>query len=270
MVSQRLPHRRLPQSAPASEMNYSPSMTLSSVRPWGPGTTLALALLLILLLTGIEAVAGFIYAMQFLPEKSTTISMQQWLDVYRELDINGDFLSIILLMRTVIGIGLIIWLCRVRAPAMIRGYLALHSITIRQILFGIITLVIFILCTEVLYNWLDRDSLNDFMQETYESTQHVTILWIAVIVAAPIFEELFFRGFLYAGLSQSRLGNIGTILLTAMIFALSHLQYDWPEMIVVLCLGIILGMARWRSGSVVLPMILHSLNNLAATIQLAS
>lgn len=245
-------------------------MTQDAVRPWGPGTTLTLALLLILLLTGIEALAGLIYATQFLPEGVSPLNIAQLLNAYQQLNINGDFLSLILLMRTLLGIGCIIWLCRLRSAATIRSYLAIRSITPRQIILGVLGLAVLIFCTEALYEWLDRDSLNEFMQETYESTQHVAVLWLAVILAAPIFEELFFRGFMFAGLSHSRLGMPGAILVTAALFAISHLQYDWPEMLVVFLLGIVLGVARWRSGSVILPMILHTLNNLAATIQLAN
>jgi membrane protease YdiL (CAAX protease family) len=95
-------------------------------------------------------------------------------------------------------------------------------------------------------------------------------LWLLVIafcVAAPVTEELFARGFLYRGWSESFLGPVGAILLSSMVWTALHLQYDWFFLGEVFSIGLLLGYLRYRSRSIWLTIILHGLNNLAAVVQ---
>jgi membrane protease YdiL (CAAX protease family) len=67
---------------------------------------------------------------------------------------------------------------------------------------------------------------------------------------------------------QSRLVALwppgAAILLTSTVFALVH--FDPQHVVAVLPIGLYLGWAAWRSGSVWLSMLLHALNNLAAVL----
>jgi hypothetical protein len=86
-----------------------------------------------------------------------------------------------------------------------------------------------------------------------------------LLVAAPLFEELFFRGFLITGLSASALRWYGAVIISSAMWAVIHVQYDLYGMGTVLVLGFILGTARIKSGSVILTMLLHSFTTLVAT-----
>ena len=46
-----------------------------------------------------------------------------------------------------------------------------------------------------------------------------------------------------------------------------HLQYDWFFFGEIFCIGLLFGYLRYRSNSIWLTVILHGLNNLAATLQ---
>ena len=92
-------------------------------------------------------------------------------------------------------------------------------------------------------------------------------IWLAVIVAAPVFEEIFFRGFLFKGLQHSRIGPLGAILVTSLLWATIHLQYDLWDLGIIFALGIFLGFARLKTGSVYATIALHALVNLIATIE---
>jgi membrane protease YdiL (CAAX protease family) len=96
------------------------------------------------------------------------------------------------------------------------------------------------------------------------------LLWVAVVIAGPIFEELFFRGFLLAGFRASFLGPIGAVVLTSASWALIHLQYDAYDMSTIFVVGCVLGASRLKTGSVLLPIGMHILNNLIATIEAAA
>ena len=86
----------------------------------------------------------------------------------------------------------------------------------------------------------------------------------AVVVLAPLGEETLFRGFLYKGIESSRAGPVGAIVVSTVLFAVIHLQYDWYGILGVGVMGLYLGVVRYRCSSVSLTMILHSLANLVA------
>jgi membrane protease YdiL (CAAX protease family) len=95
-------------------------------------------------------------------------------------------------------------------------------------------------------------------------------LWLLVIafcVAAPVSEELFARGFLYRGWSESFLRPAGAILLSSVAWTALHLQYDWFFFGEVFSIGLLLGYLRYRFHSTWLTIFLHGLNNSAAVTQ---
>ena len=86
-------------------------------------------------------------------------------------------------------------------------------------------------------------------------------LALAVLVFAPLFEELFFRGFLFTAFERSRLGAWGAIVAAAGLFALSHAGSGWMGVGSMFLLGAYLGAARHVTGSVRLAVLLHALYN---------
>ena len=45
------------------------------------------------------------------------------------------------------------------------------------------------------------------------------------------------------------------------VFTLMHVQYSWAILLLVLALGVVLGYARTRTGSLAVPIGLHLANN---------
>ncbi len=97
----------------------------------------------------------------------------------------------------------------------------------------------------------------------------VFALACAIVFAAPLTEEIAFRGFLYRGWAASPLGPAGTIVLTSAIWAVMHLQYETFYLVQIFGLGLVFGWLRWRSGSTLLPLLLHVLVNFIALLQTA-
>lgn len=122
------------------------------------------------------------------------------------------------------------------------------------------------------YEWLarllDRPPLPDFMVQFHASAGWLPGLLFAVVVLAPLVEEVLFRGFMLPGLAAGRGGPWGAILVTALVFAVVHTQYDVFDMSAVLALGLLLGAARWYSGSLWLALGLHVAINGVAAAQL--
>ena len=116
---------------------------------------------------------------------------------------------------------------------------------------------------------LGRPVIPEFMIDAYQTAGFVPLLWVALVVMAPVFEEIFFRGFIFPGIRNSRLGVTGAIVLTSLAWAACHVQYDLYHMTVIFGMGIVLGVARWRTESVYPPMATHAALNLVATVQVA-
>jgi membrane protease YdiL (CAAX protease family) len=90
---------------------------------------------------------------------------------------------------------------------------------------------------------------------------------VGIVVLAPAAEELVFRGVLFSRIAGTRLGPAGAIVIPAVLFALVHVQYPPAEMMLVAVDGLFYGLVRWRTGSVFVPMLLHSLGNGYAVYQ---
>jgi membrane protease YdiL (CAAX protease family) len=83
----------------------------------------------------------------------------------------------------------------------------------------------------------------------------------AAVLVAPICEEIFFRGFLFGGLTTS-LRLWPAALLSAALFGIAHV--DAGSFPVLFVIGIALAWARWRFGSLLPGIAIHACNNLLA------
>ncbi len=93
-----------------------------------------------------------------------------------------------------------------------------------------------------------------------------TLLAVLVmsVVAAPVSEELAFRGFAW-GLLRKAFGPVATLMIVTTLFTLAHLtQGAYPAKLVVYFLaGLAFGLIAWRSGSLIPAMIVHAAADLA-------
>lgn len=88
-----------------------------------------------------------------------------------------------------------------------------------------------------------------------------------IVVAAPVFEEVIFRGLLYRvfEFGRGRAAVAVQITLSATAFAAFHVAYwqTWALALVFVA-GLIFAIARVRSGGILLPIALHALMNAVA------
>ena len=105
----------------------------------------------------------------------------------------------------------------------------------------------------------------DFMEKVMGSVTDKTLMLLGIGIIAPLFEELWLRGIAYWSIERISNQHVA-IGVTSVAFALLHIQYPWPVILSIIPLGIILGYARSVSGSIVLPIILHILNNASSVL----
>lgn len=99
-------------------------------------------------------------------------------------------------------------------------------------------------------------------------SKHLLMTFVAIVLA-PVLEELVFRGYLFKAWRATKLGFSGTLLLTSVLFMLLHAgQYHPVLLLQLFVLALILGVARERTGSVTVPIAIHTANNAFACILL--
>ncbi len=87
----------------------------------------------------------------------------------------------------------------------------------------------------------------------------VLIAFISAAVISPIYEEIFYRGFLYRWL-RTRMGLTGALLLSSLIFTIIHIP-TYNVMPVNFFSGILFALAYERTGSIWPPVLIHGLTN---------
>jgi len=164
--------------------------------------------------------------------------------------------------------GLAFLFARLRRGASATEYLALRPVPLRRALVWTLFLGVFIAASDLVTVFaLGRPLVPEVMVRAYRTAGFVPLFWVAVVVAAPLYEEMLFRGFMLEGLRLSRLGPAGGVLITSLAWTACHIQYDAFGLAWLFLAGVFLGAARLRSGSTLLAMMLHAMMNLVAIVE---
>ncbi len=115
--------------------------------------------------------------------------------------------------------------------------------------------------------WQGQGGSNPILPIALGSKDQVAlaIFVLTAAVAAPLFEEVLFRGFLLPSLTRY-MPAWGAIALSSLIFAIAHLSLS--EVLPLMTLGMILGFVYARSGNLLSSMLLHGLWNSGTLISL--
>jgi uncharacterized protein len=84
-----------------------------------------------------------------------------------------------------------------------------------------------------------------------------------IAVAAPVAEEIFFRGMLFGGLRR-RLSTYPAAAISALVFGALHATTGISAVPPLIIFGFVLALLYERTGSLVPGMLLHALNNALA------
>lgn len=90
---------------------------------------------------------------------------------------------------------------------------------------------------------------------------------LVVMSIIPAFtEEMVFRGYLQTSLEKSLKAPLA-IIVTSIVFCLAH--FNPVDLVALLFIGALLGIAAYYSGSIFIPMIIHFLNNILAFVSIS-
>jgi len=127
--------------------------------------------------------------------------------------------------------------------------------------------VLFIAASDGTSTLLGKPVVPPFLYDAYKTGSPVVLLWIAFVLFVPVFEEVFFRGFLFEGFRNSVIGNMGAVVLCALLWAGAHVQYEPYEMATVFVGGLLLGVSRVHTGSLVPAIVVHAVINTVALLE---
>ncbi len=229
---------------------------------WGGWPTIGFGVAVLAVYLIVQSLVALIFFInKYLSEPASDITQ-----LLANLGTDGLLVSVATITSSIAGMGAAILFIKIRKRATIKEYLALKPISKKVILITIAIVIGLILISSYLSPVLAQSRNEMFMVDAYKTSVWPALLGIAVVVFAPLFEEGFFRGFLFIGLERSRLGPIGTVILTAAAWALLHLQYDVFGMATILVLGLVFGIVRLKTGSLWSTLLLHAIWNLVAIV----
>jgi hypothetical protein len=136
------------------------------------------------------------------------------------------------------------------------------GLALRDFAYGVLGLALFALVITCVF--AAESGFNDAIAYIADTIAHYTpqqrVFFVLMGVIAAIPEETIFRGIMQPTLQQ-KVGRWPGILLTAVIFAVYHVHFQFalPRIISHLCWGLILGMLRERTGTLWAPAIAHAL-----------
>jgi membrane protease YdiL (CAAX protease family) len=229
--------------------------------PWGLWATLGLSLAVMAVYLLAQILVNFGLVEKFYPGVAGAPDPKNFPQM-------GYFFSLAVIVSVPPATALVFLFARARKVLPVRDYLGLVWPARRDLVKWFVYIVVAIVASDIfLYFFSSR--MADFMVDVYKTARFLPLLAVALVLAAPVFEEIFFRGLLFQGIRHSRLGPGGAVGLCALAWAVIHFQYDVYGMITIFVFGIMLGWARLKSGSVYLPIMMHAFINLVALIETA-
>jgi uncharacterized protein len=181
-----------------------------------------------------------------------------------EMRTQGYWYGLALIIASPLTIA-VLWIAIRMARREFAEYLALNWPSRRELVHALATTALFLFVEIVALNLFGANESADYPNDFVSAREAggLLIFLIGGCIAGPLIEEFVVRGFMFRGWSQSFLGPVGAIVLTSVLWAMIHTQYDWFGRFWVFVSGLMLGHFRWRSNSTWLAVMCHSAINIS-------
>lgn len=178
---------------------------------------------------------------------------------------------ILTLLSTLLTLPLLIkatqaenWKCRF-------DFWAVKTINLKVLIKWLTIGLFFWLASSFMGEWLNLP-VEQFMLDVKSAGNSVDmgiLIFVSICLVIPIVEELIFRGWFFSQIAETKLGNIGALILSTIIFALIHSQYEQiSTFIMLLLLSLLLGYVRYKSNNISYSIAIHIIFNSLAIITL--
>jgi membrane protease YdiL (CAAX protease family) len=139
----------------------------------------------------------------------------------------------------------------------IRETLGLNAVPAKRVLLWVAAYIPIFVAGEILYYKLGQPDGNVWTYEGFDTVLRI----VKIALLGPIVEELVFRGMLFNRIMVSKPGPVWAVVITSVVFAASHYEYSIFSMSLILVDAVFWGMARWKTNSILIPVMLHILVN---------
>jgi CAAX protease family protein len=192
-----------------------------------------------------------------------TFDVGEWI---KQGPANGDALVAAALTSTLICVPLVFGLA---GHAQDRWhFLRIQRTSARAMLVWCGVLIAVVAVNDLLTLSMGRPIVPDVMVETFSAANPI-FLFVALTLFAPLFEEVFFRGFLYSGLEAIGARGWVPVVTTAALWSVLHVQYDLYGIVSIFVMGLLLGAARRSTDSILPCLAMHCAGNAIAYVETA-
>jgi hypothetical protein len=218
-------------------------------RPWGPWVSIGIAWLSSLAGGIVSLVCGFALIRRGLADQD----LMHYLWGGRGTATQTGVLFGIL--DTLVTLAVIFWFIHLRRALPVCEYLALRPVRKLALTKWLVLVVAFKAICFLLFSALPPEIQGASVAE-WSDRWSLPLYALTAISLVPITEEIIIRGFLFKGFQSSKLGDLGAVICTAILFASAHKEFSH-----VLILGLLLGFARLQTKSLYVPIAMHALVN---------
>ncbi len=230
---------------------------------WGLWPTVGLGLAIAVIFFVVQVVTAVVYL--FMQSASGAVTPE----LLDRLTTDGTFIAVATILTAGICTPLVFLFAHLKRGSRVSAYLGFNFPDIKVFIKWLLLIAVMAAVFDGLMVLFDKPRIPNFIIESYGSVGFLPLFWFAIVVAAPFFEEVLFRGFIYAGLANSRLGVWGAIVVTSLAWSVIHLQYDAFLIMLIFIAGLVLGYARYKTRSLTICIAMHMLFNLIALIEVA-
>ena len=230
-------------------------------RLWGGWATAGFgAVILVTLFIAMVVVIAIVVFVMVILQMGATFSVEGFTDTINSYI--GLLVSVSGIIAYTAAAGLTLAFIKIRGGAGIAEYLGLKRINWKTALsVALITAAFLSLSALVNFYFHTDEGDTKTLTEIYNTSVWPALLWITVVVFAPLFEEGLFRGFLFEGFRRSRLGITGTILITSLVWTALHAGYSVASLGAIFIFGLVLGAVRYKTGSLWTTILMHAFYN---------
>ena len=168
-----------------------------------------------------------------------------------------------LIVPSIITIYCIIICCsviRINKPFV--EYFALNTFNIKTILKWVFYFILISLFTGYIKHEHIIPISPNWELVLYNKHLAIIIFFIITVLIIPILEEILFRGIIFSGIEESFLGKGGAVVISAYLWSIPSSSYNPYVLLSNMLLGILLGMSRYKTNSIYVPIILHLINSM--------
>jgi uncharacterized protein len=181
---------------------------------------------------------------------------------------NGT-LRIIEVTVDVAAVFFVVWALRRRGIGTVHSVLALNSVSYRTVLAWLAGGTAFVGMGDLFFQFQGWPIVSPNIVEQFRSPGHIPFLLLSAVFIGPLSEEIFFRGLLFTAVMRTRLGVTGATVITTLLWAALHLQQPSYQYVVLFFSGVLLSVARLRTGSLYVCIALHAMFNLISSVETA-